>query len=181
MNNWMAPCISRIALLTTCLSCVVPAPVDEEVGLVNRPPRIIVDRHYPLITEGPVKLDPCGQDFEAVITDPDLGDTIYYRTFINYHRMTDNEKKDISGVQPVEISTVDEAKNVVFFINPKDDAFQFQAPDSNIHTVELFLSDRPFSTSSVPPIGRQSSEVEALTDSLVWPVYIDIDEECAAP
>ena len=170
--------LMQITISISGIACVVPAPVDEDVGLVNRPPRIIVDRHYPLITEGPVKLDPCGQNFEAVITDPDIGDTVYYRTFVNYHRMTDDEKKDLSEVQPVEISTVDETKTVVFFVDPADDAFQFQAPDSNIHTVELFLSDRPFSTSSVPPIGRQSSEVEALTDSLVWPVYVDFDEEC---
>lgn len=149
--------------------CVVPAPVDEELGIVNMPPRII--NLNPSPQGGPVALDPCEeQTFYAVITDPDVGDTLHWRVFINYHR--NNDPLEVPITQNV-VSSANASIAINFSINPDDELFELQNGYQNIHSVELFVADRSFDSVGFEPIGRHLNADEGLTDSFVWPVFFE--------
>ena len=160
-----------ISLCIILAACVMPAPVDEEFGLVNMPPRILTDRVNPSPIGGPVLLDPCEErTFYAVIEDPDFGDTLYWRVFVNYHR--NNNPLDVA-VNQVAVTSTSANISLSFIVDPNDDLFALQSGYSNIHSVELYIADRPFDSVGFEPQGRVLNADEGKTDSFVWPVFFE--------
>ena len=174
MNGNLSPIgryLSWTGLFLLLIGCVVPAPVDEEFGLINMPPRILTERVNPSPIGGPVSLSPCEErTFYAVITDPDFGDTLYWRVFINYHR--NNAPLDVQ-VNQVSVTSTNATISISFILDPDDDLFELQSGYHNIHSIELLVADRPFDSVGFEPQGRVLNADEGLTDSFVWPVFFE--------
>ena len=60
-----------------------------------------------------------------------------------------------------------------FIVDPNDDLFALQSGYSNIHSVELYIADRPFDSVGFEPQGRVLNADEGKTDSFVWPVFFE--------
>ena len=164
-----------ILLFLSTTGCVVPAPVDEELGIINMPPRILTDRINPSPIGGPVALSPCEErTFYAVVTDPDFGDTLYWRVFINYHR--NNAPLEVQ-INQASVSSTNATIPITFILDPNDDLFELQSGYHNIHSIELFVADRSFDSVGFEPQGRVLNADEGLTDSFVWPVFFE-EGEC---
>lgn len=147
--------------------CLLPPPVEEAEKVQNQPPRIEPDSLAPHPTDGPTELwTECenAYQFFATVTDPDVGDVIYWRRFIDYHQQRPATLTQVGSIQKTTPGGV-----IQFDIDAKDPLFDAGAPVET-HIVELMISDRPFYEDTAHrPYGRAVEE-GGLTDSFAWPI-----------
>ena len=176
--NYLARCLVVVSLMLLA-GCLIPPPLEEEIEITNQAPRIIVDSIVPHPATGPVLMNAnCSlYSFRANITDPDAGDTLYWRVFLDYHRDTNRLDGPVyeTGLDPNNLSS---GQSIQFDVDPNHEKFFYDTSTDGIHTVELLVSDSPFYREAFFPEGRSLISDEALVDSFVWPVLISSDQEC---
>lgn len=158
--------------------CLLPAPIDEATDAENRPPRLVPV--FPSPGDAPRRLDPdCpSYTFRASISDPDGGDSVCWRVFLDYHR-TDNRPGSRNTPITCEEGTDELPAAIQFQVVPQD----FPGADPllenlNPHIVEMLVADRGF-VSDASPEGRVIED-GGLTDSFVWTVVLDNSATCTA-
>ena len=110
--------------------------------------------------------------FVASVEDPDLGDTIYWRQFIDYQKNLATSDAD-PRYQTVPPPPASQTRNslINFTIQSTDVRF---GPNPGLtgepHFVELFVADRPFYTDARAPIGQAIQDPDGLTDNVIWTV-----------
>ncbi|HET6347200.1 MAG TPA: hypothetical protein VFH51_19865, partial [Myxococcota bacterium] len=109
--------------------------------------------------------------FFAQLTDPDPDDTLYWRVFLDYHH------QQVPDRLATEIRTSAPGANITFDVDPTDRRFFPGGKFSQVHTVELFVSDRPFVNVAQRPYAR-IVEADGLTDSFVWAIDLNNQDEC---
>ena len=171
--------VSVVASVFCLAGCLLPPPLEEEVELSNQAPRIVVESLIPHPASGPVLMNAnCSSySFRASITDPDIGDTLHWRVFLDYHRDTDRLDSTVSKVE-VDPNNRSSGQSIIFTVDPNDEKFFYDVSTDGVHTVELLVSDRAFYQEAVFPEGRSLMADEALIDSFVRPVFIDSSEPC---
>lgn len=150
----------------------MPPPLDEIPPPVNRPPRILPQNLAPAPTYAPPTVAaacPETLGFKASLTDPD-GDIIYWRVFIDYFA-------DINREPPEKELIVEGSQSAPIQFNIDDAA---SLGDTNPHTVELYVADRPFAYGQLVPQGRVLIDDQGLVDTFVWTIEIDerLDSTC---
>ena len=160
--------------------CLLPPPLEEEVEITNQAPRIVVESLIPHPASGPILMNAnCSSySFRASITDPDIGDVLHWRVFLDYHRDTDRLDSNVSKVE-VDPNSLSSGQPILFTVDPSDEKFFYDVNTDGVHTVELLVSDRPFYQEAVFPEGRSLTTDDALIDSFVWPVFIESSEPCS--
>lgn len=165
----------KIASLGLCVlhACLLPPPVEEAHVVPNQPPRIEPDSLTPAPTEGVKEMTTqCPPyQFFAEITDPDVGDTLYWRVFLDYNL------QQVPNLLATEIRSASPGSTITFDVDPNDPRFQTSGTFTAVHTVELFIADRPFSTVARQPYAR-SVETPGLTDSFMWAINLSNTEQC---
>lgn len=156
----------------------MPPRIDAEEAEANRPPRIILDLVRPDI-ETSVELG-CGerQHFDASVEDPDTGDQLYFRVFLDYAAASDAFRQSFAPRQ-AKASSVSGTRlfSLDFFVEANEAAFR--NPLLGAHTVELMVADRPFASEQDPQlglVGRQLADDEGRTDTYAW--LVAVTETC---
>ncbi|MEE2960178.1 MAG: hypothetical protein VYA34_05490 [Myxococcota bacterium] len=170
---------NHVFLLSIALSinsCLLPPPFEAEDNYLNLPPRIEANSLDPHPAEGAVRIyTVCGtMRFSARLVDPNLGDTLYWRVFLNY----DLEPTPLES-QLLEFDTVASTESgltIEFEIDPQDFRFTLRNEENNQHYVELLLSDRPFSDNTFPK-NRFVADQLGYQDLFAWPVFLDESTE----
>ncbi|MCX7958437.1 MAG: hypothetical protein N3B13_05255 [Deltaproteobacteria bacterium] len=157
--------IAMVISLVTSLSCV-DVPDIRVLEADNRPPSINKSKVSPL---GPVvKIDAlCKKEFSfAEVTELDTEDMLYVRWYIDYEYLKNYQK---SSVIPAT-----DKKNITrggdsFTLDLKNSILPSKTRGS-VHTVEVILSDRPFSFDSTEPPPFKAIEKGGNFDYLSWTV-----------
>ncbi len=163
----------RLVLLVVALSgCVLPPSVDEVETPKNQPPRIDPTTLTAPIVEGPKFLSTLcpSYRFYATLSDPDVGDTLYWRVFLDYHRDEGRLFTKVSSLAP-DPAALGEGRSITFNVNPLDSRLDYGDLTFLVpHTAELFVADRPFVDGPAPE-GRRVEE-DGLVASFVWPLQL---------
>ena len=159
-------------------SCLLPPPMQGETYSDNHPPRVLIDSLVPHPTTGPLKLSAnCPpHQFHAIVTDPDQGDAIYWRVFIDYHRDDEPLQTEVRTLE-FDPAQQEQRQSLNFDIDPRDERFDKGGGVNATHTVELLISDRPFNNQGVFPVGRSVDAEEGFLDSSVWPVPLEASND----
>ena len=146
--------------------CLMPPDTDELSPVENRPPRILHEKLSPWPSDGPmIQSLTCERYlFSATVTDPDQGDRLYWRIFLDYYRDPRPEEAE-GGEASLEAGTV----TLEFYVNPNDSHFSSLLTEP--HLVELLVADRPFFEDSRFPRGRALPD-DALTASAQWTIRL---------
>lgn len=153
--------------------CLLPPPIEESALFKNQPPRIEPDSLTPAPTDGPkVMTTQCtSYGFFATLEDPDAGDTIYWRVFLDYNH------QQVPNLLATSTAEAAPGQQITFNINPSDRRFFTSGKFTELHVVELFISDRPFILDERRPYAR-AVPADGLTDSFVWPIALNDQDAC---
>ena len=180
-------CLAGVSLLLS--GCLLPSPIEEGQPFENSYPVILPNQLSPNPTVRPVKIlyvDCPEYRFRASVIDPDAEDEIFWRFFINYDQDNDPFAENVSSIPPVENDP--SAQVIGFAVATDDTRFSFRRPTpeqlfQEPHTVELLVSDRPFSPpeDERDPLGR-AVQKDGLTAHFIWTIQLSDDpktpEEC---
>jgi hypothetical protein len=161
------------AAMPTLAACVLPPAIEEAVQLKNQPPRIQPDSLTPAPTDGPkVMTTKCtSYGFFATVDDPDPGDTIYWRVFLDYNH------QQVPNLLATSTGEATPGQQLKFDVNPNDRRFFTSGKFSEVHIVELFISDRPIIQDERRPYARAVA-ADGLTDSFVWAIDLNNQDDC---
>lgn len=162
-----------VCALLPLVACLLPPPVDEAETVPNLPPRIEPDSLTPAPTEGVKNMTTLCPPYQffAELTDPDPDDTLYWRVFLDYNL------QQVPNLLATEIRSTMPGVTINFDVDPNDPRFQTSGTFTAVHTVELFIADRPFTNVARQPYAR-SVETDGLTDSFMWAIDLSNTAEC---
>jgi hypothetical protein len=154
-----------VAIAVGLVGCVMPPDADYVQPPANQPPRIITSSSSPtpylgVVYQGPDCL-PLEQTYSVYVTDPDLGDKLYWRAFVDY------EHNWPQGFASGALDNAGRELNISFAVRG-DDA-RFGKLTDVPHMVELMVADRPFFDDDRDPRGH-AIPVGALSDTIIWTV-----------
>ncbi len=153
--------------------CLVPPPVEQIGSFANQPPRIITRSLLPPPNHRPLRMQvSCLQDlqFTASVEDPDF-DTIYYKIFVDHWANPGQNARVIRLEAPPDGS----ARSFQF----TESIANFTEQAEGIHTVELYVADRPFigDGADTQNAGRAVAD-DGEVDSFVWTLVFDETAQC---
>jgi hypothetical protein len=165
--------------------CLLPPPIEEGTEVTNRAPRIVLENLSPPPTAGRKLMSTTCLEYRffAALQDPDPGDTIYWRVFIDYRDDPNPLSSSVVETEPPNETDPTARRAIAFTIDPLDDRFGSEATKfEEHHSVELLISDRPFYADERAPLAR-AVEPKGLKASSVWPVELTNlnDEACVKP
>ncbi len=152
-----------LSLAATLSGCLMPAPADY-VPVGNVWPRL--DSLYPDPAASVLQQGPGCDDiaFQARVVDPDEGETIFWRVFVDYQVRAAKQLRDGQAQ-----NDPDPAKGVrITFTTDQTTPW---VPGDTPHVVELFVADRPF----MGPDGRAVDTTrypDAAWVDLFWTVQV---------
>lgn len=165
---WMMTATAFL-LVVSFSGCVLPAEVENYPD-DNLPPRAEAFNPWPpggIVRQS--KHESCPpKTYHVALSDPDLDDTLTWRTFINYH-------KDRQQESTTRTVTNDPAGVPISFTVSADDA-RFEGLEGVPHLIELLVADRPFTEDDRTP--GHTTEPGGQMDSIVWTVVLTQDPEC---
>ncbi len=174
-----------LSILLLLTACVMPPPVEELPELQNSPPRILPNSLTPQSTSGfkRVSIRCPDVEFYASLTDPDVGDTLYWRVFLDYFADPYPLDTEVRPISPDPRGK--QVSHPIFFtIDPSDERFDVHSRLGEPHLVELLVADRPFYDNDREPLARTAGEEnedgeieEGEVDSFVWTLMLT-DEPC---
>jgi hypothetical protein len=159
------------------MACLLPPVIDEIPAASNRPPRILPETLQPGPTFGPERINvACPTTFQASASDDD-DDLLYVRAFVDYYNGANRPEARNPEVRAIEVDPTTRVSREPIKITPSPESFG-PHEQNTIHTIELFVADRDFSSDKVEDQdGRLLVDVDGLTDSFLWPVQFASDEE----
>lgn len=173
MRSLLFGCLTWV--VSSCVpGCLIPPPLEQELIPDNLPPRILPQNLEPGFSKIPISLIeqcPEQQSFGATVVEPD-DDVFYYRVFVDYASPGSDQFPE-----PIEQAT-EPNRPVPIQFNVGKNAF---VSESNPHTVELFVSDRPFRQGLIDPPGRVLNDPDGLTDTFIWTVILDPSQNALCP
>lgn len=157
------------------LGCIMPPPIEQGEESRNHAPRLVPDSPPPFQLPALLSEQCPEYIFRAIAEDPDPGDTLYWRVFIDY--ANDNNQLDVSDVKelPPDPSDPGFARTITFAVRPLDPRFDndpFENKFDRGHVVELLVADRPFESAAIYPFGRSLTDDEGKTHTLIWAVEL---------
>ncbi len=166
---WVHRRLARVVIglllsLAVHASCVMPPPLEEITPPTNRPPRSLPQSLAPAPTIlPPTEAAACPDrlTFQASLSDPD-GDIIYWRVFVDYYADLDREPE-------VEELVVEDDQPTPIQFTVDSGSFS----ETNPHTVELYVADRPFAQGQLFAQGRVLTDTEGLVDTFLWTLELD--------
>ena len=155
------------ALAATALvgSCILPPPVSLDEGS-NANPFVTVARSVPSTADVQLNINCTSCTFQVFPQDPDIGDTLYARWYWDYDQ-TQLLAFESAAIAPpasgaVRLAAAYEITNVAQLKT------QLIANKTDVHTLQVLVSDRPFETgTTAPPIEQVT---KGLTTSESWTV-----------
>jgi hypothetical protein len=152
-----------VTIAVGLVGCVMPPDADYVQPPANQPPRITIASPTPnldFVYQGP-GCNPLEQAYSVFVRDPDLGDTLYWRAFVDYPR--DASQEFSSG----ELKNADADLNIRFPVRGDDQ--RFGKLTDKPHIVELIVADRPFAEDFRAPRAHVVLDV-GLSTSITWTV-----------
>lgn len=143
----MNPCVRVTAqlgamlLLVSGLSCVLPAPVAIE-SEINNHPFIAIESTRPPLAAVELNLNCFSCTFSIQVEDPDLGDELSYRWFLDFDSDTGTEGLNCDGTIQAPSLTFADREPVTCELNLAQ-RFPDPSDDGSFHTLEAWVSDRP--------------------------------------
>jgi hypothetical protein len=150
-------------------ACLLPPGVDELTPERNHAPRLLPQSLRPYPTDGPIHAHrDCAQSqhFSGSVVDEDIKDTTYWHVFVDYDV---DQQPLVDGDTAADPSDPEQPRLISFSI----ESTSYAATATDVHTVELLVADRPFDPEAGPPENRVLVNADGLTDSFIWPVYLD--------
>ena len=141
------PKTKRYAVLLFWLSgCLVGMPIEETLTLDNLAPQLNLEQVSPPIDQ----IVEFRSGFDEVIVfqtgtiiEPNLGDRLYWRWFLNYRAATFNALIELSsglGTFPEDLSS----EGIERTIKPCSEPLYSLVGSDVLHRIELIITDRPF-------------------------------------
>jgi len=164
--------ISSVTFALAATACLLPPPLEQIPPPDNLPPRILPQNLVPGPILGPTTLpDACPeiQQFQAAVADPD-GDAIHWRVFIDYYADIDRDP------DPTEVQVEAGSALPITFVTDR-----LSYTNTNPHTVELYIADRPFREGRLNLEGRVLIDEAGLVDTFIWTVVLDEGRDPLCP
>lgn len=138
---------ASIAVLVFAVNgCLVGMPIEETLTLENLAPQISLDQVSPpidQIIEFRAGLDEAIVFQTGTILEPNGGDRLYWRWFLNYRAATFNAPIELSsglGTFPEDLSS----EGIARTIKPCSEPLYSLVGSDTLHRIELLITDRPF-------------------------------------
>lgn len=163
--------LPTIAIAAGLVGCVMPPDAEYILAPANQPPRITAASPAPyfgVVYQGPV-CDPIEQRYSVWVLDPDLGDKLYWRSFVDYGS---NWPQAFTSGELDNAETQDN-QGLSISVPVRGDDSRFGKLLNVPHMVEIIVADRPFADDDRAPRGHVTSGLSAST---IWTVqYVDKD------
>jgi len=157
--------IAMVALILNTTYCV-DVPEIRVLEASNRPP--VIDKSTVTPTSPVVKVDStCKKDFSFTgVTELDIEDTLYVRWYVDYEYIKNYQK---SSVIPSPAKKSITRGGDKFTLDLKNSILLNKSRGS-LHTVEVIVSDRPFTADSTIPPPFKAIEEGGNYDYISWTV-----------
>jgi hypothetical protein len=139
--------VKLVATLWFCLTgCLVGMPIEEALVLDNLSPQVSLDQVSPpidQIIEFRAGLDESVEFQTGIVVEPNSGDRLYWRWFLNYRAATFNAPIELSsglGTFPEDLAS----EGISRTIKPCREPLYSLVGSNTLHRIELIITDRPF-------------------------------------
>jgi hypothetical protein len=161
-----------VLALALAPACVIPADIEPPPPEPNYGPIIMLDTVSPA---GPlVSVDSsCRVTFNVgSITEPNSGDTLYYRWYVDYD-IYGYFKQGGSLAPPSDGSLT--RKGPMFILDASSSLTFIDRSRGSAHTLELIVADRPFDDNPLAPPPYKVVTDGGLKDYFSWTVKLRFD------
>lgn len=160
----------HLSVLLLVSGCILPPPVSLDNGS-NQNPYIIPKDSTPPTAEIDLNLTCNTCTFQVHVEDPDAGDTLYAEWFWDYDAGSTVPVTLVQPISPSTVSSVPRQDAAYRIPNLHDLLFdQLQSNPNSVHTLQVLISDRPYSSDSSQTPINQVPESGGLTTTLRWTV-----------
>lgn len=169
-------------IFVACLGlygCIIGMPVEETLTLDNLAPQVRLDEVNPpidAVVEFRAGVDETITFQTGRILDPNIGDRLYWRWFLNYRAATFNAPIELSsglGTFPEDLP----AEGIVRALRPCSEPIYSLVGSETLHRLELLITDRPFKGPSANDSRpNQMLGENGTSEKLVWYFRFDRTE-----
>jgi hypothetical protein len=139
-NNGL-PRILLLSFLLAFSSCLLPPPTTV-AGSTNQRPFVLVEQSQPAQASVDLNLNCVSCTFSLQEDDPDAEDRIYTKWLVSFSGRTDNLCGDHHEIPPPAAHNALRNADQCTFSLPE--TFPSAAEDGTTHTIEVVITDRPF-------------------------------------